>query len=372
MIICKTIILYPYKRIRKPIMTSTAQIDTTQSVLVTGATGYIAGVLIKELLDAGVTVHATVRNPSKKENFLYLQDIADNSPGTIRFFHGDLLEPGSFKEAMQGCAVVFHTASPFFLKADDPIKDLIEPAVNGAKNVLEQAAKTSSVKRVVMTSSITAVFGDASEVFDAPTGTFDESNWNRTSTWSYKPYSLSKTLAEQAAWVVAGSQEQFTLTVVCPSLVLGPGVKYHESSESFAIMKKFASGEFAQGCPEISVSVVDVRDVAHAHVLAAYHPSAGGRFLITGTDTNFLQMGLALGSRFPKYPFPKKGMNKWIIYLLAPYLPGGLTRKYVKNNIGIPLKTDNSKSKNVLEMTYRPMEDTLSDMFEQLLDEDVV
>ena len=90
-------------------------IDTKSPVCVTGATGYVAGVLVKELLDAGLTVHAAIRDPSKTERLKYLMDIADATSGSIKFFKADLLDDGSYLESMQGCALVFHTASPFVM-----------------------------------------------------------------------------------------------------------------------------------------------------------------------------------------------------------------------------------------------------------------
>ena len=86
--------------------------DTSSPVMVTGATGYIAGWIVKGLLEQGLTVHAPVRSPEDPKKVGYLQEIADNSDGEIKFFKADLLEDGSYDEAMQGCSIVFHTASP--------------------------------------------------------------------------------------------------------------------------------------------------------------------------------------------------------------------------------------------------------------------
>ena len=135
-------------------------IDTSKPVLVTGATGFVAGVLIRELLEKGLTVHGTVRDPSKIDRIEYLQKIADALPGKIKFFKGDLLTPGSFDEAIVGCQVVFHTASPFVSAVKDPQIDLIGPAVLGTENVLASVNKTPTVRHVVMTSSIMSTYTD--------------------------------------------------------------------------------------------------------------------------------------------------------------------------------------------------------------------
>lgn len=96
------------------------QIDSTKPVLVTGANGYVASWLVKKLLNDGITVHAAVRNPSNEQKISHLKEAAANSKGEIKFFQGDLLTPGSYQEAMEGCELVYHTASPFTLDIKDP------------------------------------------------------------------------------------------------------------------------------------------------------------------------------------------------------------------------------------------------------------
>lgn len=86
-------------------------IDKTKPVLATGATGYVAGWIVKRLLEEGVTVHAAVRNPRDVAKLAHLDQMALKLPGSIRYFKADLLDEGSYAEAMQGCAIVFHTAS---------------------------------------------------------------------------------------------------------------------------------------------------------------------------------------------------------------------------------------------------------------------
>ena len=350
------------------------KIDTKKPVLVTGGTGYVASVLIKQLLDEGVTVHATVRDPSKTERFQYLQDLADSSKGSIKFFKGDLVEDGSFEDAMKGCEIVFHTASPFTLDPKaDPVKDIVEPAVNGTRNVLNQCTKTPSVKRVVLTSSVGAVHCDISEIYETPNKVFDESCWNKGSSLTYQPYFLSKTLAEQEAWIISGSQTQWTMAVINPSLVLGPGVKYHKGSESYSIIEAMGRGDFASGTAEFNVGVVDVRDVARAHIVAGYDWTVTGRNIVCGSDTGFLEMASTLLKRYPEYPLPTRKIPKLLIYLLAPYIPGtDIKRKYVWNNVGIDLKYDTSKSKRDLGLEYRSLDSTLNDMFQQIIDEGVI
>ena len=144
------------------------QIDKSKPVLVTGANGYVASWLVKRLLEDGITVHAAVRNPGDEKKIEHLKEMAARAKGTIKFFKADLLTPGSYKEAMQGCELVYHTASPFTLHVKDPQKELIEPAEKGTENVLNTAKEVPGVKRIVVTSSCAAIYTDAIDSVNAP------------------------------------------------------------------------------------------------------------------------------------------------------------------------------------------------------------
>lgn len=139
-------------------------------VLVTGATGYVAGWIVRLLLERGVRVHAAVRDSKNAAKRAHLDVLARRSPGEVRYFDADLTAPGSYASAMQGCKAVFHTASPFALAVDDPQRDLVDPALLGTRNVLEEVDRTRSVERVVVTSSAVAIFGDNVDVESSESG----------------------------------------------------------------------------------------------------------------------------------------------------------------------------------------------------------
>lgn len=342
------------------------KVDTAQPVLVTGATGYVAGWVVKRLLEAGATVHAPVRDPDNTAKIAHLVDIAEQNPGTIRFFRADLLAPGSYGEAMAGCGVVFHTASPFTVNVDDPQKELIDPAVNGTRNVLDEANRQDSVTRVVLTSSCAAIYTDARDTVDAPGQKITEDVWNTTATMAYQPYSLSKTLAEKAAWEMAGAQDRWKLVVVNPSLVVGPSLQDKPTSESFTLLRMLGDGSMKMGAPRMSFGAVDVRDLAQAHLAAAYLPDAEGRHIVSGSETDFLEMGQLLRPRFGEdYPLPKRALPKWLVWLVGP--SQGMDRKYVSRNVNVPWRADNSKSRTALGMSYRPLQDSLEEMFAKMI-----
>ena len=345
------------------------EIDKSKPVMVSGATGFIAGWLIKRLLEDGITVHAAVRNPDKKEKLAHLDEIAANSPGSIKYFKSDLLQEGSYADAMEGCELVFHTASPFFINVKDPVKELIEPAVNGTANVLEQANKTESVKRVVLTSSCAAIYTDAIDCANAPGGVLTEEIWNTTASNDYQPYSHSKTLAEKKGWEIVEKQDRWDLVVINPAAVLGPGLNTKMNvSESINIIKQMGDGTLKSGVPNLGMGMVDVRDVAEAHYRAGYTPEAKGRHITVGYNSNFVELATILHAKYgDKYPVSKKAVPKWLLSLIGPMINKAITRKFVRNNINVPWKADNSKIKKELGIEFRPLETSLYDTFDDLI-----
>ncbi|MDF1547758.1 MAG: NAD-dependent epimerase/dehydratase family protein [Bacteroidales bacterium] len=343
------------------------EINKNKPVMVTGATGYVAGWIVKKLLDEGYTVHAAVRNPDDKEKLKYLDEIALNAKGDIVYFKSDLLSPGSYDEAMKDCELVFHTASPFTSKIKDPQKDLVDPALLGTQNVLDSVNRTESVKRVVLTSSCVAIIGDAKDCQAYPNGTATEEHWNTTSTLHHQPYAYSKTVAEKKAWEINEQQNRWDLVVINPSFVLGPGINPYATSESFNIMKQLGDGTMKSGIPEYYIGTVDVRDLAEAHFQAGFNPDAKGRHIVSAENTSILNLAKYLQNKFGNaYPFPKKVLPKFLIWIMAPMI--GLTRKIVKQNIGYEWKVDNSKGIRELGLKYLPTEKTVVDLFQQMID----
>jgi nucleoside-diphosphate-sugar epimerase len=348
------------------------EIDKIQPLLVTGGTGYMASWIIKMLLEEGIHVHATVRDPANAEKVGHLTAIAEAAEAELKLFKADLLVPGSFDEPMQGCELVIHTASPFFIsRIKDPEEELIRPAREGTRNVLETANRIPTVKRVVLTSSVAAIYGDNADIASAPGGIFTEKEWNTTSSAQHQPYPYSKTVAEKEAWAIAEGQERWDLLTINPGWILGPSLSKRKDSMSISTMIQFGDGTYKSGVPELWNGIVDVRDVASAHIRAGFTPEASGRHIIVSEEATLLDLAKFLRKHFGDgYPFPRRQAPKLVFWLIAPTF--GFTRKYAGRNVGPHIRFDNSYSKADLGMTYIPIEQTVKEHFQQIIDDDLL
>ncbi|ALO17168.1 UDP-glucose 4-epimerase [Salinivirga cyanobacteriivorans] len=343
--------------------------EKKHTIVVTGATGYVASWVVKNLLDSGHNVRATVRDKSNKSKYDHLTNIAENNKGQLEIFEADLLKPGSFDEVVHDADMVIHMASPFKISGiKNAQRDLIEPAVVGTRNVLESVNKAKSVKRVVLTSSVVAIYGDAIDIEQTPEQVFNETIWNETSTENHQPYALSKTLAEKAAWGIYDAQKNWSLVVINPGFVLGPSLSKRKDSTSIDFMRSLLNGKYKSGVPDLYFGIVDVRNVAQAHVNGALKSEASGRHILVSDTLRALQIAKKLKQAFPdNQKIPKKVLPNFLLYLLGPLQ--GFTWKFLRRNLGIKLRFDNNYSIKDLDIDYIKPDDTLREHGKQLYDD---
>ncbi|KAH7679259.1 Cinnamyl-alcohol dehydrogenase protein [Dioscorea alata] len=277
-------------------------------VCVTGASGFIASWLVKLLLDRGYTVKATVRDlgdPKKTEHLRAL----DGASERLQLFKANLLEEGSFDAAFDGCECVFHTASPCFFATEDPQADLIDPAVKGTLNVLNSCAKISSIKRVVVTSSMAAVAFNERWTHDVM---IDETWFSsvdfceRNELW----YALSKTLAEECAWKFS-KDNGIDMVTINPSFVIGPLLQPTLNLSAAQILNLINGTTYN---PNENYRWVNVKDVALAHILAFEVPSANGRYCLVERVTRCSEVIKIIRELYPTIQLPQKCTDKEPVY----------------------------------------------------------
>mgnify|MGYP006277937367 CR=1 FL=1 len=341
-------------------------------ILVTGGTGFIASWIIKYLLEEGHEVNTTVRDISNKEKTRHLTSMATGAEGTLQFFEADLMKEGSFDEAVQGCESVIHTASPFFITGiKDARRQLIEPAVKGTRNVIESAGRQNSVKKIVVTSSVAAIHGDNADIRLTKANRFNEENWNKTSNEKHQAYSYSKTAAEKEAWRLYEQQNQWELAVINPGFVLGPSLTPRTDSTSIGFIKSLLDGTYKQGVPELYFGIVDVRNVARAHVVAATTPNAKGRHLLVAKTMATTEIAQILSDYVGEsYPVPRKSVPKLLLYILGPAM--GFSWKYIGKNVGIPILFDNTRAREQLGIAFTDPVETIREQADQLMQDGAV
>lgn len=345
--------------------------NSMNTYLVTGASGYIASWIVKYLLEQGDQVHGTVRNLADTKKNSHLLELQRQFSGQLHLFEADLLNQEGFRSAMDGCSVILHTASPFIItRIRDPHRDLIQPAMEGTRNVLSLANEFTKIKRIVVTSSVAAIHGDADEIRNTGSPAFTEENWNTTSTVKHNPYQFSKTLAEREAWKIAGEQHRWSLVVINPGFVMGPSLTSRVDSTSIDTMRGILNGRYKTGVPDLYFGIVDVRDVARAHILAATNPSISGRHICVSGVYPLMDVATILKNQYPDRPIPSSKVPKFLLYLVGPMM--GFSWKFIRLNYGIPFTFDNSKSTSVMGLQYTPLRNTVLDHAEQLIADSLV
>ncbi|KAK6138320.1 hypothetical protein DH2020_027904 [Rehmannia glutinosa] len=272
-----------------------------KTVCVTGASGFIASWLVKFLLQRGYTVKASVRDPDDPKKTQHLMAL-DGAKERLHLMKANLLEEGSFDSLVEGCVGVFHTASPFYHAVKDPQAELIDPALKGTLNVLRSCAKTPTVKRVVLTSSIAAVSYDDKP--RTPQMVIDETWWSdpeyctRVKKW----YVLSKTLAEDAAWKFV-KEKGIDMVAINPPMVIGPLLQPTLNTSCAAILNLVNGSETY---PNSTYGWVNVKDVANAHILAFENPEANGRYLMVERVAHYSEIVNIMRQLYPTYQLPEK------------------------------------------------------------------
>jgi dihydroflavonol-4-reductase len=323
-----------------------------QTVLVTGATGYIARHVVVQLIDAGYTVRGTARSAASAEA---LRDdlrphVADPGAVDARFsvVAADLMSDDGWADAVSGCEFVHHVASPIPSVPPKDENELIAPAREGTLRVL-RAAADAGVRRVVLTSSIAAVlYGvDRDKVFSA-------ADWSNVDDKRIGAYEKSKTIAERAAWeFVRTSAPHLELTAINPGLVLGPLIG-SAMSTSHEVVKKLLGRE-VPASPDLTYSMIDARDVAAAHVAAMTAPSAvGQRFLTGGPSTSMREVAQILHREFSLrgYRIPTRNLPSFLVRLIAKF---DKTVALGLNDLARPQHIDNAP---VIALIGRPLRDT--------------
>lgn len=322
-------------------------------ILVTGATGFLASHLILQLIERGYDVRGTVRNLEKGVRLQQALSEYAGKPISIEFVLADLNSDDGWARAVDGVTFVQHVASPFPPGQPKGPEELIRPAKDGALRVLK-AARDATVKRVVLTSSVAAVDTGWDEY---PSAGYDETHWAKLDDPQRASfYAQSKALAERAAWDFIESDGQgLELAVINPVGILGPAISENVST-SFGTVVGPLSGKMP-GYPRIHQAIVDVRDVAAAHIEAMLRPEAAGeRFIVSDEALWFSEIGALLAKAFPDRVLPNTEIPDEQIKVAAET---NAALKSLLPNLGRCRPYNNTKAREVLGIDFISAQDAL-------------
>lgn len=329
------------------------------TVLVTGGTGYVGGWVIVELLKRGYNVRTTIRNPAKEAAVRAAVGTQVDPGDRLSFAVADLGGDAGWDAAVAGCGYVLHVASPLGDGGEKESDALVRPAREGTIRVLRAAVK-AGVKRVVLTSSC----GAATPVKMGVNTVTDEETWSDPS--KQDPYRRSKTLAERAAWDFMKAEGGATeLVTILPSGVFGP-VLSQEGLGSVQFIQRIIDGRLPR-IPNVGLNIIDVRDLAVAHVDAMITPGAAGQRLIVSGDFMWMKeiaatLKAKLGAQGDKTP--TKELPDFVVKIGANFSPALNTLKPLLRRSH---RFSSNKARRLIGLKTRPAQDTVVDCARSLL-----
>lgn len=337
---------------------------TNKPVCVTGASGFIASHVIRELLTRGYSVRATVRQPATEHNYPYLTALT-GAKERLELVQAELLNEGAYDAVIADCEYVIHMASPYILDADNLQHDIVDPAIKGTLNVLNACHRSGTVKKLVLTSSSAALF-------DEPVSehVYSEKDWNIKSSLSRNPYYYSKTMAERAAWdFIADKKPAFSLVVINPGVVIGPSI-VPSLNTSNKIFSDVLSGTYPF-IMNMSWGFVDVRDIAYAHVTAMEKENAAGRYVCVAETLNMEQaVKLLRDNGYAHYKLPRIKLSgtlgNTLVKMLVCMQAKGI-RTFIRLHVGRTVTYDTTKVRQELGLSFLPVKDSILETTKDLI-----
>lgn len=322
-------------------------------VFLTGASGFVGQNVLNSLLAKNYTVRVALRKESQIKQFkTYFAD----KPVELELVlvSGDFSKTETFVPLLKGVEYVVHVASPLPFKSDDYKRDFIDPAVNATLSIMKAAKAVGTVKRVVMTLSFSTVATDYSVKY------IDEDSWSPIDAKTdlgflsnldeFEAYSISKTLAEKAAWsFIEEEKPSFDLITILPTLVLGQYLireKDEAPKNTVALLMGILTAGVKTTVGDGFNYIVDVADVAEAHA-NAIDPNVPGnkRVILTADLTNRINEAKEIAKEaFPSGPWnfgDYEGFNEVVV--------------------------NNERSKSVLGIRYRSFKETILNTITQFV-----
>ncbi len=337
-------------------ITGSSKPKSSQLILLTGASGFVAAHVLNSLLQHGYKVRGTVRSEATADKVRKTHShLLKGDASRLTFaIVPDVAATGAFDEAVKGVDGVIHTASPFVMQVENNERDLLDPAIKGTTSILQAVEKYApQVKRIVITSSFAAITDPTQGA--RPGYTYSEKDWNPVTYEQAKSgdgptaYCASKTFAEKAAWdFVKEKKPNFDIATICPPMIYGPldnDASLDHLNTSSADIYRFMNGSQKEPGPTTFPAFADVRDVGEAHVKAYENPQ-GSRYLITTGNFQYPDVCEVIKKALPAY---------------ASKVPDPSSTEKVET-----FKVNNEHARKDLGMDFIPLDQTISDTAKSL------
>lgn len=339
-----------------------------QTVLVTGATGYIAKHLVLQLLNAGYDVTGSARSLSREAELRAALAPHLTDPGALdrlRMVALDLTRDDGWEAAMAGADVLMHTASPFPLTQPKNEEETIRPAVDGALRAV-RAAQAAGVWRVIMTSSTVAIVNA-----DPPAGepAYDENDWTDLNHPAATAYVKSKTMAERAVWDwQTKDAPEMQITMINPAFVQGAPLDTHFGT-SVRVIERLLKGRDPM-LPNFGFPCVDVRDIALMHLRAMERPeSIGKRFAGAERFIWFSEMAGLLKADHPERKIATRIAPDLLVRFLSLF---DRSIRTILPVLGQHQEVSNAQARAILGIEFRDTRQSVRETGAYLIDNDLV
>ena len=334
---------------------------------VTGASGFIGSHVVANLLARGRTVRATVRDAGDPIRVDHLKCLEIAEGGSLEIVEMDLFDEPSVHAAIAGCTDLIHTAAAVRISAKDPQRQIVDPSVVGTQNVISAIDAAGTVERFVHTSSTAAI--RPMKWKDGQTLTTE--TWADDATLEDNPYGLAKVLAERIVreWHSDGGDGKPRMVTIHPSVVFGPSMSKIHLRGSLSFLDALVKRKVPLLIP-IQINIVDVRDVAEAHVRGLTMGENAGRYLTVSGDMQFSEISRVLREGYPSLKTPRFTVPYLVALLAGPLFDKRITRSWARQHLRRKLYWDATPAERELGMTWKGARESILDSVPGMLEKD--
>ena len=334
---------------------------------VTGASGFIGSHVVANLLARGRKVRATVRDAGDPIRVDHLKGLEIAEGGRLEIVEMDLFDEPSVHAAIAGCTDLIHTAAAVRISAKDPQRQIVDPSVVGTQNVISAIDAAGTVERFVHTSSTAAI--RPMKWKDGQTLTTE--TWADDATLEDNPYGLAKVLAERIVreWHSDGGDGKPRMVTIHPSVVFGPSMSKIHLRGSLSFLDALVKRKVPLLIP-IQINIVDVRDVAEAHVRGLTMGENAGRYLTVSGDMQFSEISRVLREGYPSLKTPRFTVPYLVALLAGPLFDKRITRSWARQHLRRKLYWDATPAERELGMTWKGARESILDSVPGMLEKD--